>query len=231
MADDENLGSKPNKANIDDEFLRHPHSGAFVRNPLLDKSRSVPVLFQVSEFDHNCLEEAMADWHCIKVSESGLREMTTSPAVPSSPQSSLQRAALSRLRDLPSSYEFVVVLKKSTFQQPKHARRRPIEPKSANGVVIEKVNIEVRDAAAAGLGAGLRVEAVHEGLVAVWNRTHPVLQVRPTDFVVRVNEKKDAQGMLEELLQGDSLKIAVRRAPPERLGSRGSVESATLAVP
>mmetsp|Transcript_100557 Transcript_100557/g.313442 ORF Transcript_100557/g.313442 Transcript_100557/m.313442 type:complete len:232 (-) Transcript_100557:81-776(-) len=225
MADDEEVGRKPNKASIDDEFLRHPHSGAFVRNPLLDKSRSVPVLFQVSEFDHNCLEEAMADWHCIKVSESGLREMTgTGPPMPSSPSSSLQRAALSRLRDLPSSYEFSVLLKKSTFQPPKHARRRPIEPKTAGGVVVEKVNVEVRDAASTSL-AGLRVEAVHEGLVAAWNRTHPVLQVRPSDFFVRVNEKKDAQGMLEELAQADSLKLTVRRAPPERQGSRGSVES------
>lgn len=233
MADDENLGPKPNKANIDDEFLRHPHSGAFVRNPLLDKSRSSPVLFQVSEFDHNCLEEAMTDWHCIKVSESSLREMTGgAPAapvsVPSSPQSSLQRAALSRLRDLPNSYEFMVLLKKSTFVPPKHARRRPIEAKSASGVVVEKVNIEVRDAAAAGFGVGLRVEAVHEGLVAVWNRTHPVLQVRPTDCIVRINEKKDAPAMLEELAANESLKMTVRRAPPERMGSRPSVDSVTI---
>mmetsp|Transcript_23911 Transcript_23911/g.75778 ORF Transcript_23911/g.75778 Transcript_23911/m.75778 type:complete len:230 (-) Transcript_23911:112-801(-) len=219
------MGDEPppqNEANIDDEFLRHPYSGAFVRNPLIDKSRSAPVLFQVREFDHNCLEKAMADWHCIKVTESGLREMTAQSS-PASPQSSLQRAALNRLRDLPSSYEFSVVLKKSTFQPPKHARRRPIEPKTANGVVIEKVNVEVRDAAAVGLGVGLRVEMVHEGLVAVWNRTHPVLQVRPSDHFVRINDKKDAQAMLEELSHAETLKLSVRRSPPERRGSKGSI--------
>mmetsp|Transcript_29300 Transcript_29300/g.68118 ORF Transcript_29300/g.68118 Transcript_29300/m.68118 type:complete len:229 (+) Transcript_29300:136-822(+) len=224
MADDETPGPKPHKANVDDEFLRHPYSGAFVRNPLLDKSRSVPVLLQAREFEHNCLEEALADWDCIKVSESSLREMTAMVPNPSSPHTPLQRAALSRLRDLPSSYEFVVLLKKSTYQA-KHTRRRPIEAKTANGVMIDKVCVEVRDTAAAGLGAGLRVEAVNEGLIAVWNRTHPVLQVKPGDTFIRVNEKRDIQGMLEELVQSENLKVTVRRLPPERRGSKSSVES------
>mmetsp|Transcript_43448 Transcript_43448/g.120762 ORF Transcript_43448/g.120762 Transcript_43448/m.120762 type:complete len:232 (-) Transcript_43448:173-868(-) len=230
MGDEQEAGPKPNKANIDDEFLRHPHSGAFVRNPFLDKSRSVPVLLQVSEFDHNCLDEALADWHCIKVTEASLREMTSSPtAMPSSPQSSLQRAALSRLRDLPTAYEFQLTLKKSTFVPPKHARRRPVEAKTPNGIMVDKVNVEVRDAIATGPGAGLRIEAVNEGLVAVWNRTHPVLQVKPNDCFVRVNDKKDVQGMLEELTQSENLKITVQRAPPDRRGSKSSVVSNMIA--
>mmetsp|Transcript_100688 Transcript_100688/g.324899 ORF Transcript_100688/g.324899 Transcript_100688/m.324899 type:complete len:230 (-) Transcript_100688:93-782(-) len=226
MGDEENAGPKPNKANKDDEFLRHPHSGAFVRNPFLDKSRSVPILFQVGEFDHNCLEEALADYHCIKVSESSLKNMTgAAPMTPASPQSTLQRAALGRLRDLPTGYEFIVTLKRSTYQPPKHSRRRAIEAKTATGVMVDKVNVEVSDLN----GAVLRLEAVNEGLVAVWNRTHPVFQVKSGDLFVRVNDKRDAQGMLEELSSNENLKVTVRRAPQERRDSKISVASAALA--
>eukprot|EP00971_Amphidinium_carterae_P256390 5090817-Amphidinium_carterae.1 len=38
--------------------------------------RTAPILFQMSEFQHNCLEDAMADWHCISMSESSFRALT-----------------------------------------------------------------------------------------------------------------------------------------------------------
>mmetsp|Transcript_28325 Transcript_28325/g.64150 ORF Transcript_28325/g.64150 Transcript_28325/m.64150 type:complete len:228 (+) Transcript_28325:64-747(+) len=219
MGEEENAGPKPNKANVDDEFLRHPHSGAFVRNPLKDKSRSLPVLFQAAEFEHNCLGDALQDWHCIQVSEASLRELTSASG--SSGSGTLQRAALSRLRDLPTGYEFVVNLKRSTYQPPKHNRRRPIEPKTASGIMVDKVCIEVTD-----LGSSLRIESINEGLVAVWNRTHPVFQVKPLDCFASVNDKKDAATMLEELNTSENLKITVRRppTPAERRNSKLSVD-------
>lgn len=261
MGDEEDGVVVPNKASIDDEFLRHPHSGAFIRNPLL-KTGTAPCIFQAGEYNHNCLEEALAEWHCITVSESCFKHMmvpppavlptsaeasgndgVTSPSAPLSPagpdsprmpdtprrasgqplsarsnQSTLQRAALNRLTSLPSSYEFVVTVRKSTYIAPKHSRRRAQEQKTSATTLVDKVNVEVVE------GNGmLRVDNITEGLIAVWNRTHPVFQVKSGDYFVKVNTAAhDSSRILEELVSStDTVKITVRRFPAtDRRGSR-----------
>lgn len=228
MNDDEDQGPKPNKANIDDEFLRHPHSGAFIRNPLLEKGRSLPIPLQISEFDHNCLHDALADWHCISVSESSLRDMmsaSTTPRAVGSTQdplkttgrTQLQRAALNRLRDLPSGYEFVVTLYKSTYVPPRIGRRRQADIRVSNGVLIDKLNIEVVDLQ----GVALRIDEIKEGLITAWNRANPPFAVKQADQIVRVNGRhQNSAALIEELTVGpDMLKVTVHRPPPES-GSR-----------
>merc|ERR1719362_752595 len=114
-------------------------------------------------------------------------------------KSTLQRAALGR---------FQVVLRKSTYIPPR-LRRRPIETKTAAGIVIDKVNVEVTS-----LGdGGLRVEDIREGLMMVWNRNNPVLRILPGDIFVKVNDKKEATAMLEECAMNECIKLTVRRAP------------------
>lgn len=235
MGDEEDEGPKPNRANIDDEFLRHPHSGAFIRNPFLDKSRSAPILFQEPEFKFNCLEEALADYHCVTVSETGFKELMRQTAqkaiaeksgdAASSGQgksgSPLARAALSSLNKLPTGYEFVVNVRKSTYV-PRPGRRRQ-EQKQITGTLVDKLNIEVADDS----GPGLRIEDVKEGLIATWNRQHPAFQVRPGDRLLKANMTGSTRAspaeMIEEMEQAtDQLKLVVRRAGVERRGSKCS---------
>jgi len=233
MADDEDDRPKINVANIDDEFLRHPHTGAFVRNPLLDKSKSTPIIFQHAEFNHNCLEAALQDYQSISVSESTFKAMTMSGisfnADPASGtlassgstgslRSTLARAALGTLRHVAAGYEFVVLIKKSTYVPPRTNRRRPIEARTNMGQIVDKLNVEVTDVA----GRVLRVEAVHEGLIGVWNRTNPAFEVRQGDSFVKVNlAKSNASAMIEEMANAsDVVRITVRRSPPERRSSK-----------
>jgi|EP00927_Polykrikos_kofoidii_P007491 hypothetical protein len=245
---EEDEGPKLNKASIDDEFLRHPHSGAYVRNPLIDKSRSVPILFQAGEFEHNCLGEALSEYQVISVSESNFRAMisptaadtTLKPETTGNPtllsgsstlagslsssgmRNTLTRAALGRLRDLPGSYEFVITLRKSTYVPPRVNRRRPVEPRTATGVLVDKANIEINDVN----GKFLRIETVNEGLISVWNRLNPAFQVRQSDLIVKVNTvSKNAPGMLEEIAAApDLVKMTIRRSPQDpRRASHTSV--------
>merc|ERR1719377_194506 len=71
----------------------------------------------------------------------------------------------------------------------------------------------------------LRVEAVHEGLVLQWNRTHPSFVVKPGDLIVRVNERYNNAGTLVEELSGhgDTTRLTVRRAEHQRIQSRPTV--------
>mmetsp|Transcript_115299 Transcript_115299/g.330949 ORF Transcript_115299/g.330949 Transcript_115299/m.330949 type:complete len:241 (-) Transcript_115299:8-730(-) len=240
MADDEDAGPKPNKANIDDEFLRHPHSGAFIRNPLLDKSRSSPILFQEPEFRHNCLEEALADYNCLTVSEKSFKEMMRmgaqliqkeGEAGATAPASPLARAALSTLTKSTQGYEFVVSVKKSTYVPPRNARRRQ-EAKPTIGTMVDKLNIEVND----DKEGGLKVEDIKEGLIAAWNRRqHSAFQVRPGDRVLKANNINFAsatpQQLMEEMEQcPDALRLTVRRPAVDRRASKQSLGS-QLAVP
>lgn len=236
MGDDDNDEStvvKVNKATIDDEFLRHPHSGAFIRNPLLDKTRTSPIIFPAGEFDHNCLDDALAEYQCITVTEASFKEMiagggemTMKPeegdatatattlnksASAGGTMSTLSRAALGRLRELPAGYEFVVALRKSSYAPPRSNRRRPVEARTSTGILVDKVNIEVSDMG----GRALRVETINDGLVAVWNRTNPAFQIRQNDLIVKVNtQSKSGAAMVEELQTApEALRITVRRAP------------------
>lgn len=234
---EEDTGPKVNKANIDDEFLRHPASGAFIRNPLLDKTRSTPILFQAGEFDFNCLDDALSEYKCISVSETALKEMTmgTIPETTMPPsetlsktgtmsstlRSSLSRAALTRLNDLRAGYEFVVQLRKTNYQPPRMTRRRQVEAKTSNGILVDKVNCEVTPVS----GKALRIEAINEGLVSRWNQENQAFQVRQGDMIVKVNAApKNAEAMLEDMQQSpDLIKLVVRRMPTtSRAPSRSS---------
>jgi hypothetical protein len=226
MGDEEEGGPKPNHANIDDEFLKHPHSGAQFRNPLLAKDRSQPILLQRGEFDFNCLEDAFVkeEWHCIKVSESSYQALMRNtppktPPTPAHPRSPLARAALNRLRDLPVGYEFALLVRKTTWVAPRGNRRRREEAKvSATGVVVDKINIEVTEGAQT-----LRVEAVREGLVSTWNQTNPAFMMKPGDEIVKVNNVRiDTAAMIQEMKDAsDQVRLIVRR-PPSKTDSRGS---------
>mmetsp|Transcript_71658 Transcript_71658/g.133977 ORF Transcript_71658/g.133977 Transcript_71658/m.133977 type:complete len:247 (+) Transcript_71658:67-807(+) len=234
MGEEEEKRVVLNRASVEDEFLRHPHSGAFIRNPLMDKTRTAPILFQMAEFQHNCLEDAMADWHCISMSESSFRALTAPastalqtsdagisqaldvtvqpppPMTPATLKSTLQRAALNRLRTMPSSYEFLVSLRKSNYVPPPYRRRRA-EAKVV-GTLLDKLAIDVSEVG----GRYLCVESVKEGLVGTWNHSHAAFAVKPGDLILKVNDKvQDSSAMLEELLHGpDYLRITVRRSPP-----------------
>lgn len=259
MPDEEDDGRpRPNKAKMEDEFLKHPHSGASIRNPLLDKSRSAPILFQDPEFKHNCLDDALPEYQCISVSEAGFKEMmrtgnfllatrelqaagcdssTVSPVSP--PTSPLARAALSSLNKLPSGYDFVVTVRKSAYV-PRGSRRREEQKKQTNSQVIEKLNIEVSDDG----GPGVKVEDVREGLVSVWNRANPAFQVRQGDRILKANlagfgsVPGTPQQIVEELEgASDQVRMSIRRAGRELrrpskagLSRRGSKASVTSAA-
>mmetsp|Transcript_29664 Transcript_29664/g.78572 ORF Transcript_29664/g.78572 Transcript_29664/m.78572 type:complete len:230 (-) Transcript_29664:185-874(-) len=214
MADEDEGRLKPNKASPEDEFLRHPHSGAYIRNPLLSKDMSKPLLMQAPEFHHNCLEDALAEYTCITVSEATLREMIAGGAGqgPTIDKGSpLQRAALSQLRNVTDGFEFVIQLKKSSYVAPRSRRRREDEKKTPGAVSIDKVNIEVTEDPK---GYALRIEGINEGLITVWNRTHETFVVRPGDYITRVNDKRKGPAMIEELEQAsDALRVTVRRSP------------------
>merc|ERR1712157_83819 len=109
-------------------------------------------------------------------------------------QSTLQRAALNRLNNMHASYEFMVTIRKSTYVPLKHSRRRPQEQKSTATIAVDKLNIEVVET-----GDMLRIDAITEGLVAVWNRSYPFFQVKLGDFFVKVNKAASSAAMLEEL--------------------------------
>lgn len=243
MAEEEETAPKLNKANIDDEFLRHPASGAFIRNPLLDKTRSTPILFQAGEFDFNCLDDALSDYKCISISENAFLQMTNAPpaadatlamaesatslsgtksgTMSTTMRSTLSRAALTRLNDLRAGYEFVVQLRKTNYQPPRTTRRRPLEAKTPNGILVDKVNLEVTVVQS----KFLRIETINEGLISRWNQENPAFQVRQGDMIVKVNAApKNSEAMLEEMQQSpDLIKLVVRRMPTSsRTPSRAS---------
>lgn len=215
MANEEEEGErKPNKARLEDEFLKNPYSGAAFRNPFLNKNRtgnrSMPIILQAAEYNFNCLDEAgLGEWKSISITEASLKQMATRNGTNS--RSPLQRAALQRLNDLPSGYEFVVNLRKSTYVPPRVRRR--VEQKTTSGQMVDKLNIEVTDH-----GSTLRVEAINEGLVAVWNRTFQGFQMRPGDYILRANQAAhSAAAILEEMSSpNDALKMTVRRPPPSQ---------------
>lgn len=222
--DEEATGLKPRKAAIDDDFWQHPDSGAFIRNPLREKgikAKARPILMSEGEYNHNCLDETLSEWHCISVTESGLRDMLGSSTDAHSMSMSrrvTQRAGIGRLQQLSHGYEFVVQLRKSTYVPARGARRRAIVGKDDGVIVhIDKLNIEVCDVG----GAALRIENIAEGLVAVWNRVHPSFRVKVGDLITRVNgRRRDTALMLEEMQASpDIVRLTMQRAPPDRHGA------------
>lgn len=84
MDEDEDSNDRPvHKANLNSEFLQHPESGAFFRNPLRGKSALLPTLLSAGEYEHNCLDEALRTCPCIKISESNFRKLIGDEEAPS----------------------------------------------------------------------------------------------------------------------------------------------------
>merc|ERR1712060_975167 len=108
-----------------------------------------------------------------------------------------------------------LALNKTTFVPPRR-QRRPPEKTTADGIMMEKLNVELIK-----LNESiLRIEAIHDGLVATYNKNHPAFAVKPGDHIVKVNGKcRNAQAMLDELMEMDFLKITMRRVPPTPIAS------------
>jgi len=208
--EDTSQGLQPRKASINDEWLQHPASGAFIRNPLRQKPGPNPIVFSAHEYDHNSLDEALQDWHCITVKESTLHALEGQPSSSAFGGSST-RAIVSRLGAISSSFEFVVRLRKSAYLPPRSEGRRRQGGKEATQsvILIDKVNIEVTD-----LDSRLRIDRMSEGLMAAWNRSNPAFIVRPGDYIVRVNgERGSGKAMVEELRAAEeSLRIVIHRS-------------------
>lgn len=226
--EDGDTNQAPHKANANDEFLKHPSSGAFFRNPLCEKAGLLPIVLSASEWEGNRLEEALADWSCIRVAESGLKDLLALPTPATGTMGTKQRAALEKIRTLKNGYDILVAVKKSTFVPPKAERRRGGGKDVPGQVQIDKLNIVVSDAS-----GKAKIEAVASaGLIADWNRSHPSFTVKPGDTIVRVNEKQASfASIVDELQQApDVLRIMVHRdysPEPEETLAPGALAEAS----
>lgn len=214
--EEEGTERPPHKANINDEFLRHPESGAFFRNPLCEKGRLKPICFSNSEYHHNCLDEALRDWPCIAVSETSYRDMVSNycaqkgnPLAPNTPRHKMHyRADLNKLTEQ-SGFDFTMTIRKSAFVQLRIDRRGRKEKEGQQaGTHIDKLNIEVRE-----VDSKLRIESITEGLVTAWNRNNPAFIVKAGDHIIGVNHvRMKPAAMMEEMhLAPEIVKVLVRR--------------------
>lgn len=144
MDDDE----KPqvfHKATLNSEFLRHPQSGAFFRNPLRQRSTAVPTMLSDEEFSHNCLDQVLRDCPTITISENALRKLlgdddscsatstsassgrssalSTPRSTPNSARSLQRRVPLNRLPEVPVGCEIFVSLPLAGSERHHHFRR------------------------------------------------------------------------------------------------------------
>lgn len=223
--DDEEQLVQPHHAHIEDEFLRHPESGAYIRNPFRQKGKSVPIMLSASEFDFNGLDEALSAWNCICVTASSLRDVIAGPQQAPLAPLSPTRVSLCKLHDLPSGYDFVISLRKSSYTGP---RRHPRQVGSKEVLTnapqrIDKVGVDVVEVDDS---RKLHVEDIGPlGLVADWNRLHPNFAVKVGDEIVGVNSHRlNAGTMLEELNSAaDALRIVVHRSHPPAADGAGEL--------
>lgn len=200
---------KPHKATVDSDFLRHPSTGAFFRNPLKQSKASGPVVLSAGEYDFNCLDEALADWSCITIRESSLKELVGSGD--STMPLSASWAAMGKIKELQHGYDFIVTMRKSSYVAPRVRQGRHQATAPPGSTLVDKVNIAVSEAAS---GSQLRVDWIASaGLVSEWNMLHPTMAVKTGDCILRVNEKKSQAAMLEELQSAanDQLRLLVHR--------------------
>jgi len=227
MGEEDDGVLKPRKMALEDDFMQHPDSGAFIRNPLKEKAKSQPTLLSASEFNHNMLDDTLGEWHCVSVNESSFRDLmshfadthgTAMSPTWSRTVATQSRCAVGRVHSLDKGFSFVVQLRKSTYVAPRKKPPRPNDKNSQAGVTIDKVNMEVADVD----GKTLRVENVTEGLILAWNRAHPSFPVKINDIITRVNDKKgNAGNMIEELINADDLlRMWIHRETPSRTLSK-----------
>ncbi|CAK9027881.1 unnamed protein product [Durusdinium trenchii] len=215
MAEEEE-GPKTNKASADDEFLRHPETGAFFRNPLRDKADK-PILMSLGEYDFNCLDDALQTWHCVSMPESVFRKTVMGKAaIEPTAIDPLQKAALRRLERVTGTYEFVVTVRKTQFVAPRgHRRHGAVNPQAIH---LEKLYLDVVPEMD---GLRLRVEYIGDGLVAAWNRANPYFAVRPNDCIVKVDGKHN--NLVKAITAAeDVLKLTMQRVT-DRTASKASI--------
>lgn len=225
MDADENTASLDHAAQLNDDYLRHPETGGFFRNPFKDAAQETPICLSANEFEHNRLEDALLDWHCISVSQSGFQSMTHGCQGTQAPAARSTHASLGRLPGGPN--EFAVTVRKSRYAPTRGERRRVTTREVQHvGTPIDKLGIEVSDVG----GSDLRVEALAEGLVLAWNRANPRFEVRLGDHIVRVNNHRNkAASMLEELIAADDIVRLQVRPIASRTLLTDAVGDATLA--
>lgn len=276
--DEEEEERPQHKANLNSEFLQHPESGAFFRNPLRGaKAGLLPTLLSAGEYKHNCLDEALRTCPCIKISESGFRHLigeeaggletpslastfsgpstssssvtsstySTPRSTPNSARSMQRRVPLSKLPEVPVGCDIFVHLSDLPHRgsdHHHHHHNQQHQPgnssrKEANGggglhrrdkrgqqegtqmmkeMQLENIGIDVN-----GLESQMQVKFIRDGPVARWNKTHPELQVKVGDYIVRVNgHKRLALDMATELgAASGSVTFVARR--PSALSHRG----------
>jgi len=227
MAEDEDAGPKPNHANADDEFLRHPVTGAFFRNPLRD-SAAKPIIMSLSEYEHNCLDNALSTWHSVSMPESVFKKMTQGKAASHEAQATgtvktldiKTKAALRRLDRVTGQYEYVVTVRKSQYVPPR-GHRRHAAPVNPAAMQLEKLAIDVVPEMD---GMRLKVETIGEGLIAAWNRANPSFAVRPMDYITRIDgQRGNAQSLVDTMVAAeDALKITFMRVT-NRTASKMSI--------
>eukprot|EP00746_Dinoflagellata_sp_MGD_P005828 gnl/MRDRNA2_/MRDRNA2_111299_c0_seq1.p1 gnl/MRDRNA2_/MRDRNA2_111299_c0~~gnl/MRDRNA2_/MRDRNA2_111299_c0_seq1.p1 ORF type:complete len:261 (+),score=36.73 gnl/MRDRNA2_/MRDRNA2_111299_c0_seq1:87-785(+) len=214
--DDEETGPKPHFAKVDDEFIRHPYTRSYIRNPLLDKSqRGKPIVWAKEDFEHNHLGDALKDWKEIRISEKNFTHIMTGKQTGRATPEEMRKAhaPLGRLGDYDVGYEFLVSLEK--IENPKDERRRGRRRDQARlGTAIEKMGIEVSESSD---GKSIIVESVGDGMINTWNRTYPGFVILPGDHIIKINEKtKNSQEMLEECKNADGAKLTIRRVAGNR---------------
>lgn len=95
--------------------------------------------------------------------------------------------------------------------------------RAAKNMMLDNVMIDVNGMES----SQLQVARIHEGAIAKWNKTHPDMQVRVGDHIVRVNDHKGAPADLAGELAATSgdITILMRRPSilPPRSGHSGMV--------
>jgi len=229
MAEEEDTGPKPNQANADDEFLRHPGTGAFFRNPLKESTEK-PIIMSQGEYEHNMLDNALSTWNCVSIDEKVFRKMTLGRQPDAIPEDEpapaidvKQKAALRRLDRITGAYEYVITVRKSQYVAPR-GHRRHAAPLNPAALQIEKLAVDLLPEP--DINRPLRVENIGDGLVAMWNRANPFFAVRAGDYLTKVEGVRgNAQSLIDALNSAeDQLKITFRRVR-DRTASKMSVYS------
>ena len=93
-----------------------------------------------------------------------------------------------------------------------------VEVSKSDGNDKLAIEIDVTTIGTIGVGTGLRIEAINEGLVMQWNREHPDKQVLAGDYICEVNglpiSIENSQKMLSAIARCSDLKLLFKRGQP-----------------